>query len=186
MKKISASFLFLPFAVFAADTNAQPALAPPYPEMPPSFWEQHKVAVAIGVLLFIAAQFFTLYKVMMRLQPRVEPPENLARTILNRLLDEPEDGKLLSEVSRVLRRYFASVFQTPGAEATTAEFISELAMNPKITPDLAQKLASFLRECDARKFSPAHSASPLDAAERALDFVNEAEAIRVKQNSKAA
>ena len=183
MKIIATLFLLFPSAVFAAGTNDLPALLPAYPEIPPTFWEQHKVAVILGGFLFIVVQSLWLYKLLMRLQPKVEPPENLARAALTRLLDEPEDGRGLSEISGAVRRYFGVVFGTPGDEATTAEFVSGLARNEKITPELKARLASFLQACDARKFSPAKSAAPLDAAENALDLVNEAENIRVKHNA---
>jgi hypothetical protein len=183
MKKIFVSILFLPFAVFAADTNALPALAPAYPEIPPTFIEQHKVALVIAGFLFIIGQCFWLYKMMSRTQPPVERPENLARAELERLSDEPEDGRTLSQISLNLRRYFGAVFAMPGEQATTAEFITGLDQHEKINPELREKAASFLRECDARKFSSANIAAPLNAAERALDLVNEAEALRVKQNA---
>jgi hypothetical protein len=182
MKFCLANFFLSPLVAIAASTNALPALAPAYPEIPPTFWEQHRAAAVIGGFLFIIAQSFWLYKLLMRQQPVVEPPENLARAALDRLEDEPEDGNVLSEVSRILRRYFAATCQTPGEESTTAEFISALERNQKIRPVLGERLASFLRECDARKFSPANAGAPLNAAERALDLVNEAEALRAKQN----
>jgi len=108
----------------------------------------------------------------------VEPVENLTRAALVSLLNEPEDGKLLSEVSRILRGYFGKQFQMSGEEATTAEFVAALAGNRNIPADLGEKVSSFLRECDARKFSPANVAKELDAAERALELVNAAENLR--------
>jgi len=122
----------------------------------------------------------------MRLQPKIEPVENLTRAALTDLLNEPEDGKLLSDVSRILRGYFGKQFQIAGEEATTAEFIEALARNEIIPVGLGEKVASFLRESDARKFSPANNATELDAVERALDLVNEAEKLRVKQDSVSA
>jgi hypothetical protein len=180
MKKIFASLLFLPFAAFAADTNALPELSPAYPEIPPSFIEQHKVALVIGGFLFIIAQSFWLYKIMIRWQPRIEPPENIARAELERLAHEPEDGETLSLISLNLRRYFGAVFAMPGEQATTAEFIAGLDQHEGINPELREKVASFLKECDARKFSPANSTAPLNAAERALDLVNQVEMTRAK------
>ena len=186
MKNIIASFLLLPFAAFAAGTNDQPALIPPYAEIPPTFWEQHKIVIIIGGLFFILAQSFMLWKFLMRLQPKIEPVENLARAALSQLLNEPEDGKLLSEVARILRGYFGKQFQMPGEEATTAEFVAGLARNEQIPLALGQKVSSFLHECDVVKFSPANPAQPMDAVEQALDLVNEAEKLRAKQNSASA
>ena len=167
-------------------TNAQPALVPPYAELPPTFWEQHKIAVVVGGLLFLVAQSIFLWKLLMRLQPAIEPPQNVACATLTRLLDEPENGRVLSEVSQILRRYLGAAFQMPGVELTTAEFIAALARNEKIGPELSKSLADFLRECDVRKFSAAPATPPLDAAERALQLVHQAEARRAKINSASA
>jgi len=186
MKLLLSILLSLPFMALAADTNDLPALAPAYGEIPPTFWQQHKVAIIVGGFLFILAQSFVLWKFLMRLQPKVEPVENLTRAALTDLLNEPEDGKLLSDVSRILRGYFRKQFQMAGEEATTAEFIALLARNEKIPIGLGEKVSSFLRECDARKFSPAKAAAELDAVERALDLVNEAEKLRAKQDSVSA
>lgn len=186
MKRFISILLSLPFVALAADTNDLPALVPAYGEIPPTFWQQHKVAIIVGGFLFIIAQSFVLWKFLMRLQPKVEPVENLTRAALTDLLNEPEDGKLLSDVSRILRVYFGKQFQMSGEEATTAEFIAALARNEKIPVSLGEKIASFLRECDARKFSPASIAPELDAVERALDLVNEAEKLRTKQDSVSA
>lgn len=181
-------FLLLIFSASSlcaqSGTNALPALAPPYPEIPPTFWQQHKVAVIIGGFLFIIAQSLWLYKMLMRLQPAVEPPENLVRAALTKLLNEPEDGPLLSETSRLVRRYFGVIFRTQGEEATTAEFIAGLEHNQILGTEFKTKIAAFLRECDAAKFSPVRNAKELDAVERALELVNEAEKFRA--NPKAA
>lgn len=183
MKTIFTTLLLLSSAIFAADTNDLPALAPAYPEIPPTFWQQHKVAVIIGGFLFIIAQSLWLYKMLMRLQPQVEPVENLTRAALTDLLNEPEDGKLLSDVSRILRGYFGKQFQMAGEEATTAEFIAALEQNHKLDSGLKTRVAAFLRECDAQKFSPAAGKPEIDAAERALDLVNEAEKLRAGQSA---
>jgi hypothetical protein len=172
-------FLSFIFPVLSAsaqtDTNALPTLAPAYGELPPTFWEQHQTAIIIGGFLLILAQSLFLWKMLMRLQPAVEPPENIARAALNRLLDEPEDGKLLSEVSQILRRYIGAVFQMRGETLTTSEFTAEILRHEKIGPELAGKISGFLRECDARKFAPKKNAAALDAVETALDFITQLE-----------
>jgi hypothetical protein len=154
-------------------TNAPPALIPAYAEIPPPFWAQHQAALILGGLLFIIGQSFILWKMLMRLQPAVEPPVNLARAALNQLLDEPEDGRLLSEVSQILRRYIGTAFQMRGEELTTFEFCSALAQNGKIDPQLCAAIASFLRECDVRKFAPENKLRSLDAVEQALSLVEQ-------------
>jgi hypothetical protein len=58
---------------------------------------------------------------------------------------------------------------------TTAEFSRELSRCENISPELSAAAAEFLRECDARKFSPAAGPGKLDAANHALNLVDQAE-----------
>jgi hypothetical protein len=165
----------LPFALPAADTNALPALAPAYGEIPPTFFEQHETLVIIGVLAFLILVSLTLWKIFQPKPAIILPPEIVAREALTKLLRQPEDGKLLSEVSQILLRYVIAAFNFSAAELTTAEFCAALAADKKIGAELAGFISSFLRECDERKFSTSPAAAPLNAAERALEILNLAE-----------
>jgi hypothetical protein len=174
MKAFFASF-FLPLSVVAADTNALPALAPPYGELPPSFWERHEMAIIVGGFALLAV-FFLFLRVWLRPEaPVIVPPEILARQALEKLQAQPEDGKVLSEISQVLRRYLVATFALPGDEMTTAEFCAALAADEKMSAELAQTISNFLRECDARKFSPAKSSAQINAAQHALGIVAQIE-----------
>ena len=92
---------------------------------------------------------------------------------------------MLSEVSQILRRYVGAMFGFPGGEMTTAEFCSNISRNEKIGIELSGAMASFLRECDVRKFSPANSAIPVNAADRALKIIFQAEQHREQTNAPA-
>jgi hypothetical protein len=175
MKPRLASLLFLPLVAHAANPDALPALAPAYGELPPTFWEQHHTAMAVAGFAVIAFAFLFL-KVMLRPEtPVVLPPEILARRALAKLQSQPEDGKTLSDVSQILRRYVVAVFQLPSTEMTTAEFSAALAGNEKTGPELAMSISFFLRECDERKFSTASAAAPMNAVARALELIALAE-----------
>jgi ribosomal protein L11 len=79
---------------------------------------------------------------------------------------------VLSQVSQVLRRYFAAAFQLPPEEMTTAEFCSAITADTRIGPELSVPLVEFLRACDERKFSPAPKFPPSGSVvEQALKFV---------------
>ena len=171
MKFFFASILFLPFAATAADTNALPALIPAYGEIPPTFWEQNRMVVIIDVIVFLAVVMAVAWEVFRPKPVLVLPPEKIAREALTKLQAQPEDGKLLSEVSQILRRYVGAVFGFPGGEMTTAEFCAAISGREKIGTELAGATASFLRECDVRKFSSANSATPVNAVNRALELV---------------
>ena len=163
-----------------AQTNDLPALVPAYGEIPPTFWEQHQAIVLIGVCAFLMLAALVVWKMFNPRPAPVLPPETIAREALAKLQMEPEDGKLLSEVSQILRRYVGAVFGFPGGEMTTAEFCAVISRHKKIGTELAGGIASFLRECDVRKFSPANSPAPLNAVARALEIISRAEERRVR------
>jgi len=164
-------------------TNTLPPLAPAYPEMPPTFWEQHGTAVLLGSLVFLALAGLALWQIFKPKPPPVVPPEIVARQALQKLQQWTEDGNVLSEVSQILRRYFLAAFKLPAGEFTTAEFYSTLAGAKEIHFDIGDAVSRFLRECDERKFSPATATAPLQAASRALEFVELAERHRARSPS---
>lgn len=165
-----------PFSALAAEDI--PPLAPPLPEIAPTFWEQYQMHVLLGVgagLLLLAA----LLRLALRRKPTPPvPPETQARAELAALRQRPETGEVLSRVSQSLRRYLVAAFALPPEELTTTEFCGKLNEHPAIGSELAAALSQFLRECDERKFSPAPPAAPLPAAARALELVELAEARR--------
>jgi hypothetical protein len=137
-----------------ASTNALPALAPPVGEIPPTFWEQHGTMILLAGIALIAAAALILWKLLQPKPPVILRPEILAREALTKLLRQPEDGKLLSDVSQILRRYIIAAFELPAAELTTTEFCAALAASENIGRELAGLISDFLRECDKRKFAP--------------------------------
>jgi len=183
MKKFLASVLFLPLAVIGADTNALPPLAPAAPEIPPSFWDQHKMAVIIGAIIFLALAILAVWKIVRPKSAPVLPPGKVARDMLARLQSLPEDGKLLSETSQILRRHVGAVFDFPGGEMTTTEFSVALAANASVGPQLADALSSFLRACDKDKFVAKNEAPLLNAVRRALQLVEQIERRRAELNA---
>ena len=173
-------FLLLPDMPLCAQssTNTLPALAPAYGELPPTFWELHQSTIIVAGFAFLAVAFLFLRVWLRPAAPVILPPEVLVRQTLAKLQPQPEDGRLLSEVSQCLRRYVSEAFNLPSHELTTAEFCSAIQTAPQIGAGLAGTIAGFLRECDVRKFSPANSAAPLDAVNRALELITLAEKAR--------
>jgi hypothetical protein len=166
-----------------ASTNALPALAPPYGEIPPTFWERHGTVILVAGTAVIALAVLILWKIFRPKPPVILPPEVLAREALTKLLRQPEDGKLLSNVSQILRRYVIAAFELPAAELTTTEFCAALAASEKIGTEPAQAISDFLRACDERKFSTSPAAAPLNAATRALELVALTENARHRQDA---
>ncbi len=114
-------------------TNALPALAPAYGEMPPTFWEQHETAMIVGGFAILAFGISVFARDASARNSRSFCRRKFWRAqALAKLLRQPEDGKLLSEVSQILRRYLIAAFELPPVEMTTAEFCAALAANEKI------------------------------------------------------
>ena len=185
-------FVSTPPLLGQTPTNAVPALAPPYGEIPPTFWEQHGTLILAGSLTLGALAVLILWKMLQPKPAVILPPDILAREALTKLLRQPEEGKHLSEVSQTLRHYLNTAFELPAAELTTTEFCAALTASKKIGADMAQAISSLLRECDTRKFSPAvrspaftrpgppeggipNLLPPLHATNRALELVERGE-----------
>lgn len=176
-----AASVFFALPAFAA-TNLPtagdnlPQLRPPRGEIPPSFWELYGAwviagSIALVVLIGVAIWFLTRPK-----PPIIIPPHIRAKQMLDPLLAEPEDGRVLSQVSQILRHYVAEAFGLPPGEHTTAEFCRLIAANERLGPELSAAIAEFLRHCDERKFRPVPPAAPMAAVATALKFVETGEA----------
>jgi hypothetical protein len=180
MKICPAIFLLVPLAVVAADMYDPSALIPAYGELPPTFWELHQTPIIIGFFALLAIAFLFLRAWLRPKEPVVLPPEVVAREALAKLQGRPADGKLLSEVSQILRSYVIAAFGLPAAEMTTAEFGNAIAAQENIGSELAQSISEFLRECDQRKFSPARITPSFDGVACVRELVSRSEARRLR------
>jgi hypothetical protein len=176
------SFLWLFALPLPGQTNfeiagAQPKLLPPYPELPPTFSEQHGDAILLGGIIFVVLVAIGLWLGLRQKPVAPVPPEVQARNELRALQTLPEDGVVLSKASQALRRYFIAAFALPPGEYTTAEFCRAIGGHEKIGGELSSSVAAFLRNCDENKFSPT-SAAPLSAVARALELIERGEALR--------
>lgn len=187
--ELNAGWIFLPLLAFSlasasaqTATNVLPPLAPAYPEMPPTFLEQQKSIVEQHVLItsviasslsaFVVGLLMQIFRTKQQTGPS---PETVARRALEKLRTQPEDGRLLSEVSQILRHYFVAALNFPAGELTTAELQSALAQSKQINPGLAEAISRFLREGDERKFSKTNVSAPLNAVDHALEILDQAE-----------
>ncbi|HZV35127.1 MAG TPA: hypothetical protein VFB72_11190 [Verrucomicrobiae bacterium] len=146
--------------------------------MAPTFWEQHGWHVIAGAafcLALIALIIFWLRR------PKIviaEPPATAARRALESWRNRAEDGALVADVTRVVRRYVVCAFNLPSEELTTTEFRKALLSDPHIPRDVGAAAGDFLRRCDQWKFAPAPPAPPLEAVAFALELINKMEAAR--------
>lgn len=174
--KCSVLVFFFALPLYAqTDTNALPNLAPAYGELRPTFWEQHQTVIIIAGFALLAIVLLSLQVMLRPKTVLVLPPEAIARRALKKMSGRPEDGKMLSEISQILRHYLGAAFELPAAEMNTAEFSAILSTNEKIGMAFAQTVSDFLRVCDKDKFSPKTVAPPLNAVNRALELIEMAE-----------
>jgi hypothetical protein len=166
-------FLFLSGLPLCAQTstNALPALIPAYGELPPTFWEQHGMIFLVGVPVMLVLAAVVLWALFQPKSPLIVPPATRARAALAKLEGQAEDGKTVSLISQILRRYLCSALQLPAGEPTTADLSVLLAGNEFVGGELAGKISAFLRECDERKFSTTPGARPLGGIQRARMLV---------------
>jgi hypothetical protein len=169
--------ILVAFSASAQDADKIPKLAPPYPELPPTFWEQYGNSIIIGGIVLVLLVAVGLWLGLRKSPVAIVPPEVQARNELQALKAIPEDGAILSKVSQALRRYFIAALGLPPGEYTTAEFCRVINGNEKIGVELSDSVTAFLRNCDENKFSPA-SATPLSAVARVMDLIERGEAIR--------
>lgn len=166
--------LNLPSSPMPSD-DALPPLQPPHAILPPSFWEQHGWAVASADVLLLALLVLLIIWVRRRMPGTIIPPAVLARRDLETLRNQPEDGILLMKASSILRRYVTFACGLPPGELTSAELCQTVAARPLFSPDLADAVADFFRQCDERKFRPNPPESNLGAVATALAFIEKIE-----------
>jgi hypothetical protein len=167
-------------AMLAQSTNDIPPLRPALREIPPTIWELYGVWIVIGIVVVIALKGVLIWWL---LQPRSvvpEPIELQTRRELEALRQRAEDGKTLSEISRCVRRYFATAFELSAGELTTTEFCQALAASGKCGGELAAPVSDFLRRADERKFAPVSAAQSGGAVDEALKLFHAGEARRAE------
>jgi len=167
-------------ATNSLDLDEIPPLRPPRAEIPPTFWEQHSVWVAVGCVTLLAMVCVAAWLLRRLRRPVVVPPEIPARHALEQLREQPEDGVTLSWVSQILRQYIIRAFELTPGELTTTEFCEVISGDEKVGPEVAAAISQFLRLCDDRKFAPSASASTFGAASQALKLIDHAETRRAQ------
>lgn len=177
----SGAVLWLALVCFALSSLGQeelPKLQPPLGEIPPTFWEQHGTTVMVSVPVALLVLGVGIW-LLLRPKPIVPvPPEVQARLDLEKLLQQPEDGAVISRVTQILRRYVQAAFELPPGEPTTAEFCQTIAGHRKLGTELADALGEFQRRCDERKFAQSSPTTPVGTAARALELVSQGETRR--------
>ncbi|MGH7971090.1 MAG: hypothetical protein ACREIC_20400 [Limisphaerales bacterium] len=167
-----------PVATNSDASEPIPKLRPPLPEIPPTFWEQHGVAISCAASGLLVVGTFAVWRLTRPKPPVFIPPLQQAKSELEPLREQPETGALLSRVSQVVRHYFIRAFNLPAAELTTTEFCEAISGVDKLDPELASGVAGFLRQCDERKFAAMAAQPPLGAVTQAARFIDQAESHR--------
>ncbi len=178
------------FAQFSTETDSLtekiPPLQPPRAVIPPTFWDQYGTLVIFGAALLVIIIAAVVWMLTRPTPAAVVPPVIQARTDLEKLQHQPEDGVTLSRVSQILRRYVTTAFNLPPAEMTTAEFCNAISERGNLGKNISTDLTTFLNECDQRKFAPAPPATTFGAVPTALKLLAAAETRREQLHQTAA
>ena len=153
---------------FASILANIPDLRPPRGLMPPSWWDQN--GWQTGCLFAVLGLLFLLLALQRRHRPAVPEPSPFesAQQILETWRERPEDGMLVQEVSRLVRRQVITVFNLPGDELTTDEILLALKADSRATTELVGALGTFLRACEAYEFAPDPPQTPGGVVARAM------------------
>ena len=163
----------------AQSTNDVPPLLPALPEIPPTLWEQHGLLIVVLGVFALALISAAIWWLLQPKAPVPVPIEIQTRNELELLRYPTESGKIISQVSQVLKRYVAVAFELPAGEMTTSEFSRAVAGSEKVGGELAASVSEFLRQCDEQKFSPAVGVQA-SACSRAMELVEQGEARRAE------
>lgn len=151
-------------------------LRPPLSEVPPTFWEANAPYVAGAAAAAVAGVSAAVFFFTRPRRKREIPPAVLARTELEALRNEPENGVILSRISHTVRSYLQAAFQLGGGELMTTEVARALDQRPEVGKELAHAAREFLQDCDVRKFAPAappHSSRAFEAAVKIVDLAEQ-------------
>lgn len=165
-------------ALLGAGTNDPgdiPPLRPPLSEIPPGFWEQRAMWIVVATVVLLGLVAAVIVWAKHRPGLAALPPFEEAKRSLDELSKVPEDGPVLTQVSRVVKHYFTETFHLPVGEFTTAEFSRQLHQTASLDPGLRGATEAFLQECDVRKFSASPPSASDAAVPKALTLLKQAE-----------
>jgi hypothetical protein len=184
-------FCFLSAPPTSAQTNTElvdqiPPLRPPHAELPAGFWERNGVWITVAAAVVLYLTFLAVWLLRRKIEPAPVPPEIEANEALKPLIGKLEDGKAISQASRIVRRYFMLAFDLPQHELTTSEFSKASRESERLGSTLAERISDFLTECDHRKFASPDKANPpwavpgakalIDLGEQRRQFLRQQEA----------
>ncbi len=147
---ISLAILCTDFGLAATNSELSdeiPPLKPPRGEIPPGFWEQNAIWIIAATVLALCVVALAIWFFARKNEPEALPPEVEARAALKSFGGKTETGQVVSEVSRIVRRYFTAAFGLP------------------------ERIGKFLRECDQTKFAIENKVPPPYALEMATKLI---------------
>ena len=159
---------------------AIPDLRPIEELLPPTFWEQHRVAILLGGLLGLAILAVAVWR-FRRVRPVVVlPPAEVARKTLQRLEAGPDNSVLAGAVLKTLRHYLPAAIPTLSrGELTADEIVGHLDRKSSLPPELRNEISLLLRQCEQRQFFSGRQDAHTKLATRALDVIRKIEATQI-------
>ena len=155
-----------------------PPLRPARGEIVPGFWEQYWW-VAILVLLAASAASLLVWRQLSKPDEiEAPPPRETARKALEMLKAEPENSQTLSELVRVVRRYFVDTFSLTQTELTSRQLGEVLRDHDHVDGEVVAAAIRLLETCERRQFDPRQAIQTSDLLGEALKLIEETERTR--------
>jgi len=163
-----------------------PPLKPPKPVIAPTYWEEHSALIVPAALAGVGLVAGALWLTFRKRPTPAEAPAHKALRELDELATAPQEGRMLSRVSRTVRDYLTAAFDMPREETTTTEFVERVRHLPALGEGIAAKVPEFLRACDERKFSAQPPPGEFNAVARARELIEAGELRRAELVAQAA
>ena len=160
--------------IFFADVI--PDLLPAEAPLPPTSWEQDRLAIGLILLATLLMAFFLWQK--RRNRPAHLSPAQIASKKLQELQTAPNNIYLAGLVLQILRHYLSATLAWPATELTAEELISHVRKEKDLPSDLANEIAALIYQCQERQFSTGRMENVNELPNRALAVIQQIESIK--------
>lgn len=159
--------------IFFAD--AIPDLLPAEAPLPPTSWEQDRLAPGLILFAALLMAFFLWQK--RRNQPAHLSPTQIASKKLQELQTAPNNSYLAGLVLQVLRQYLSAKLAWPATELNAEEIVSHVREEKDLPSDLANEIAALIYQCQERQFSAGRMENVNELPSRSLAVIQRIESI---------
>jgi hypothetical protein len=135
--------------------------------------------VIILVLLAASAASLLVWRQLSKPDEIEAPsPHETAKKALGRLSAKPDSSQTLSDLGRVVRRYFVDTFSITQTELTNRQLGEVLRDHDQVDGEVVAAASRLLETCERRQFDPRQAIQTRDLIGQALTLIDETERTR--------